>query len=146
VTKTPTITLTPTQTATGTLPTHTFTPTATPTNTITMTPTMTSTPGVFAFKLSPKPGADGKVKFQWGLTMKALEVNVKIFTSGFRMVRQFGFDKHHQSENIMPGEHEMTWDGKDEEDRTMPPGNYLCFIEAETEKKTYEASGMTNIP
>jgi flagellar hook assembly protein FlgD len=116
------------------------------TNTVTMTPTATSTPGVFQFKVSPKPEADGKIKFHWGLTMRAQAVNVKIFTSGFRMVRQFSFEKHQHEDNLLPGEHEMTWDGRDEEDRRMPPGNYLCFIEAETEKKTYEASSKTNIP
>ena len=40
----------------------------------------------------------------------------------------------------------MSWDGKDEEDRAMPPGNYLCFIVVETEKKDYESSAKTNIP
>ncbi len=167
-TDTATVTLTPTATVspTGTLPTQTFSPTIThtptvtltrtvttsptktrtSTATITMTPTLTSTPGVFLFKVSPKPEADGKIKFEWGTTIRAKETNVKIFTSGFRLVRQFSFDRNVHPENLNVGQHEMTWDGKDEEDRAMPPGNYLCFIVVETEKKDYESSAKTNIP
>jgi hypothetical protein len=161
VTQTPTITLTPTQTATGTLPTKTNTPTMTnsatltptgtfPTKTftptVTLTPTLTSTPGVFVFTVSAKPEVDGKIKFHWGSTFKSREVDVKIFTTGFRLVRQFNFDRHEHGENLNPGEHEMSWDGRDDEDRPMPAGNYMCFIEVSAEKKTYEASAMTHIP
>ncbi|HTA76195.1 MAG TPA: hypothetical protein VK791_03440 [bacterium] len=141
----PTITHTPTVTLTYTI-TNSPTKTSTCTSTITMTPTLTSTPGVFLFKVSPKPEVDGKIKFEWGTTIKSKETNVKIFTSGFRMVRQFSFDRNTHPENLNPGQHEMTWDGKDEEDRAMPPGNYLCFIVVETEKKDYESSAKTNIP
>jgi flagellar hook assembly protein FlgD len=111
-----------------------------------MTPTATSTPGIFKFKVSPKPEADGQIKFQWETTMKAKEVDVKIFTSGFRIVRQFSFDQHHQTDNLKAGSHDMAWNGKDEEDRPMPPGVYLCFILVQTAEKDYEASGKTNIP
>ncbi len=78
--------------------------------------------------------------------MKAKEVDVKIFTSGFRIVRQFSIDQHHQNENLKAGPHDIDWNGKDEQDRAMPPGIYLCFILVQTEKKDYEASGKTNIP
>jgi hypothetical protein len=160
-TNTPTITFTPTETNTGTIPTNTFSPTYTrtytptatgtlPTKTftptITWTPTLTATPGVFDFTVSPKPEADGKIKFRWGSTFKSREVDVKVFTTGFRLVRQFNFDRHEHGENLNPGEHEMSWDGKDEEDRPMPAGNYMCFIEVSAEKKTYAASAMTHIP
>ncbi len=111
-----------------------------------MTPTLTSTPGVVWFTVSAKPEPDGKIKFKWDSTFKAKEVDVKIFTTGFRLVRQFNYDKHEHGENLNPGEHEIYWDGKDEEDRPMPAGNYLCFIEAMAEKRSYEASAMTNIP
>jgi len=111
-----------------------------------MTPTLTSTPGVFKFFVSPKPEVDGNIKFQWGTTVSAQEINVKVFTSGFRLVRQFSFDKHQHNENLSPGEHEMSWDGRDEQNRAMPPGNYLCFIIVETENKNYDASAKTNIP
>jgi flagellar hook assembly protein FlgD len=111
-----------------------------------MTPTATSTPGVSVFKVSPKPEADGTIKFQWETTTKAKEVDVKVFTSGFRMVRQFSFDQHQQNENLKAGPHETTWDGKDEQGRPMPSGTYLCFILIQTDKKDYEASGKTEIP
>lgn len=78
--------------------------------------------------------------------MNAREVDVKVFTSGFRIVRQFSFDQHVQKENLIAGPHDMTWNGKDEQDRAMPPGNYLCYILVQTDKKDYEASGKTNIP
>jgi flagellar hook assembly protein FlgD len=78
--------------------------------------------------------------------MRAKEVDIKVFTSGFRIVRQFSFDQHAHNENLKEGPHDMTWNGKDEQDRPMPSGNYLCYILVGTEKKDYEASGKTNIP
>jgi flagellar hook assembly protein FlgD len=155
ITFTPTITNTPTITPTGTIPTNTPTnsptatgtqPTKTPTNSPTATATATSTPGIFVFKVSPKPEPDGKIKFQWEATMKAKEVDVKVFTSGFRMVQQFSFDPHNQADNLKTGPHEVAWDGKDDQQRPMPPGDYLCFILVQTDKKDYEASGKTEIP
>ena len=145
-TPTPTITLTPTQTATGTLATATATRTKTVTPTATVTNTATSTPGVFEFIVSPKPEADGLIRFKWGATVKVKEVDVKIFTSGFRLVRQFSFDRLNHNEYLLSGPHDITWNGKDEEDRAMPSGVYICFILVETDKKDYEASGKTEIP
>jgi flagellar hook assembly protein FlgD len=139
---TATYTLTPTLTPT---PTHTPTYTYTPTYTKTFTPTNTSTPGVFKFKVSPLPEG-GQIKFQWGTTVPADEVYLKIYTSGFRLVREFHFTSTYGPENLTGGTHEMGWDGKDEEGRPMPPGNYLCFIDINVGKKRYEASGKTEIP
>jgi flagellar hook assembly protein FlgD len=96
--------------------------------------------------VSPKPEADGVIRFKWGATVKAREVDVKIFTSGFRLVRQFSFDKHEHNENLSTGPHEITWNGRDEEDRAMPSGIYLCYILVETDKKDYEDSSKTEIP
>lgn len=158
ITLSPTITPTPTVTSTGTLPTSTWTPTITLTSTITYTPTKTctitptftltstATPGVFKFFVSSKPDRDGQIKFNWGANVKADEVNLKVYTSGFRLAREFDFNKEQNPENLTAGPHEITWDGKDEEDRPMPPGSYLCFVRVNVDKKTYEASGKTNIP
>ena len=86
------------------------------------------------------------MKFTWGTTTPADEVFLKIYTSGFRLVREFHFDKDENPENLSADTHELNWDGKDEEKRPMPPGNYLCFIDIKVGKLKYEASGKTEIP
>jgi flagellar hook assembly protein FlgD len=47
---------------------------------------------------------------------------------------------------LTKGPHEFKWDGKDEQNRPMPPGSYFCFIDINVKKKTYEASSKTEIP
>lgn len=152
---TATFTLTSTPTATGTLTpsvtptstdTATFTATPTPTHTLTPTPTATSTPGVFQFTVSPKPDGQGQVHFSWGTTIPADEAFLKIYTSGFRVVREFVFNRKENPEFLPAGVHDFTWDGKDEQKRAMAPGTYLCFINVNVGKKRYEASGKTEIP
>ena len=71
---------------------------------------------------------------------------MRIYTSGFRLVRDFSFNKIEKPEYLTSGTHEITWDGKDDQMRAMPPGNYLCFISVSVGKKSYEASGKTEIP
>jgi flagellar hook assembly protein FlgD len=56
------------------------------------------------------------------------------------------FNKDEKPEFLTSGNHETSWNAKDEEDRPMPPGNYLCYISISVGKKTYEASGKTEIP
>lgn len=155
ITYTPTITSTPTNTPTGTLtPSNTYTPTftitltptPTPTRTPTVTPTATSTPGVFKFSVSPKPDAQGVINFSWGTTIPADEAFLKIYTSGFRVVREFYFNKDENSDYLPAGTHDFSWDGKDDNKRPLPPANYLCFIDVNAGKKKYEASGKTEIP
>ena len=107
---------------------------------------MTSTPGVFVFSVSPKPDEQGAVRFKWGTTCPADEVFLSIYTSGYRIVRKFGFNKKEKSEFLASGEHEYTWDGRDENKRPMAPGIYLCFIQVNVGKKRYEASGKTEVP
>ncbi len=128
--------------------THTPTNTATRTftSTPTSTPTLTSTPGVFQFSVSPELDVNGKIQFNWGSTIQSEEVSIKIYTSGFRLVRAFSFDKREHPENLDAGIHDLTWDGRDEGGHPMPTGNYFCFININAGKKTYEASGRTNIP
>ncbi len=152
---TPTFTATAAPTSTSTsldTPTITPSPTATPTfsmtptNAQTATATITSTPGVFQFFVSPKPDAEGNLHFKWGTNIPAEQVFVKVFSNGFRIVFGLEFNKGQQPEFLTAGEHETVWDGKDEEKRRMPPGNYLCFIEVRAGGKSYEASGKTDIP
>ncbi len=154
-TSTPTQTQTPTITSTGTLqptstptcsPTSTPTISPTPTLTVTFTPTYTSTPGVFKFSVSPKPDAQGKVNFSWGTTIPADEAYLKIYTSGFRMVREFNFNRDENTDYLTAGSHDFTWDGKDDNQKSLPPATYLCFIDVNVGKKKYEASGKTEIP
>jgi hypothetical protein len=154
-TGTPTITGTPTCTPTGTLspsltftPTDTITPTVTKTATRTPTATLTatSTPGVFKFSVSPKPDASNQIHFSWGTTVNAERAYLKIFTSGLRPVRDFDYSKDEKPEYLSKGLHEVVWDGRDEDSRPMPPGSYICFISITAGKKTYEASGKTEIP
>jgi flagellar hook assembly protein FlgD len=111
-----------------------------------VTPTYTSTPGVFQFSVSSQPDANGQIHFNWGSTIRSDEVAIKIYTSGFRLVRAFDFDKHEHPEYLDAGLHEVVWDGKDEQGRMMPPETYLCFINIVAGKRTYEASGRTSFP
>jgi len=150
-----TITNTPTDTPTGTLtPSNTFTPTSTPTMTstktftptITHTPTATSTPGVYKFTVSPKPDGQGLVHFVWATTIAADETYVRVYSSGFRLVWEVNFNKNEKPENLTLGSHEAAWNGQDDEGRSMPPGTYLCFVSLTVGKKSYEASGKTDIP
>jgi hypothetical protein len=153
---TPTHTFSPTVTATGTQLTYTPTRTATATKTSTatqtstvtrtMTPTPTSTPGIYKFFVPPKPDGSGQIQFSWGCNVEASETFLRIFTSGFRIVREFDFFKKESPGMLTKGDHQVNWDGKDEEGRPMPPGTYLCFVSITVGKKTYESSGMTNIP
>jgi hypothetical protein len=146
----------PTVTPTGTLTpsTPTFTPTitpsptftATPTSTFTPTPTVTSTPGISKFSVSSKADGQGQINFNWGNTLPADEAFLKIYTSGFRIVREFEFSPTESAGYLTAENHEFTWDGKDENARAMPSGIYLCFIELSIGKKQYEASGKTEIP
>ncbi len=154
-TNTPTATITgtqspsatPTFTKTVTLsPTVTSSPTQTSTRTSTLTPTYTPTPGVFEFKVSPKPDAEGKISFDWGVNIPAESVFLKIYTSGFRLARDFEFNKTDSPDYLTQGSHTFRWDAKDEENRPMPPGIYLCFIDINVKKKTYQASSKTEIP
>jgi len=159
LTPTPTITFTitnsPTNSPTGTLtpsdtPTRTITPTSTNTPTftatITHTPTATSTPGVFKFNVSSKPDGEGHVRFSWGTTIPADEAYLRVYTSGFRLVWEENYNSKEKPENLTSGGHETVWNGKDDEGRIMPPGTYLCFISLTVGKKTYEASGKTEMP
>lgn len=156
-TMTPTVTMTwsPTSSPTGTLSpsltptptsTHTSTPTKTATRTPTSTPTATPTPGVFKFLVSPKPDAQGQIHFSWGVNVQVDQVYLKVYTSGFRLVWDESFGKEKRPDYLTSGDHEVTWDGKDEEGRPMPPGLYLCFLDMTAGKKNYQSSGKTEIP
>jgi len=124
----------------------TVTPTCTISRTPTITLTPTSTPGVFKFDVSPKPDAQGRISFGWEVNIPADRVYLKIYSSGFRLARDFEFSKIDSPDYLTRGPHLFYWDGKDEQTRRMPPGNYLCFIDINVKKKVYEASSKTEIP
>ena len=86
------------------------------------------------------------IHFKWGTTVPADEVFISIYTSGYRVVRKFSFNKDQNPEYLTPGDHEYTWNGMDEKKRPLAPGIYLCFINVHVGKKHYEASGKTEIP
>jgi flagellar hook assembly protein FlgD len=73
-------------------------------------------------------------------------VYLKIYSSGFRLVRDFEFNKVDSPDYLTRGTHEFYWDGKDEQNRPMPPGDYICVINVDVKKKVYEASSKTDIP
>jgi flagellar hook assembly protein FlgD len=98
------------------------------------------------FTVSPKPDDTGLIKFSWGVNIPSDSVILNVYTSGFRLVRNFEFNKEETPDYLTPGSHEYTWDRKDEENRLMPPGIYLCFVDIRAGKKKYEASGKTEIP
>jgi hypothetical protein len=144
-TNSPTGTLTPILTNTST-PTDTPTATVTSSFTATPSPTWTSTPGVFQFTVSPKPDAQGQIHFQWGTTIPADEAYLRVFTSGFRLVWEDVFNKDQKPEFLTTDPHDVTWNGRDDQGRPMPPGSYICFISVTVGKKTYESSAKTEIP
>jgi len=61
-------------------------------------------------------------------------------------VQDFTFNKDNSPEYLTAGTHEFTWDGKDEQKRPMPPGVYLCFVNARVGNKSYDFGGQTEIP
>lgn len=71
---------------------------------------------------------------------------MRVYTSGFRLVWEENFNPKEKPEFLTLGTHETTWNGKDDEGRSMPPGTYLCFISLTVGKKTYEGSGKTEMP
>jgi hypothetical protein len=138
---TPTGTLTPAFVGTLTVtPTITKTGTVTPTATRTVTGTPTPTPGVFHFKISPRP-VQGSLHFEWGANMQSQEVDLIVYTSSFRPVRRFIFSPDNRVDFLTPGVHEFVWNGLDEQNRPLAPGTYLCFIDIKVRKTNYEASG-----
>lgn len=74
------------------------------------------------------------------------ETFLRIYTSGFRTVREFIFNKDQKPEYLTLETHEFAWDGRDEENRSMTPGTYHCIISVRAGKKNYEASGKIDIP
>ncbi len=139
-TPTPTATLVVIATAT---PKATATRTPTPTVTVTFTPT--STPGVFSFKVSPHP-VQGSVHFEWGSTMQCQRVTLVVYTGSFRPVSRFTFDASNRVDFLAKGVHEFVWNCLDDENRSLVPGTYLCFVSLKVNKASYEASGEFATP
>lgn len=139
-TPTPAATLTATPTST---PHATATGTATSTVTVTFTPT--STPGVFSFKVSPHP-VQGSVHFEWGATMQCQRVTLVVYTGSFRPVSRFTFDASNRVDFLAKGVHEFVWNCLDDQNRSLVPGTYLCFVSLKVNKTNYEASGEFTTP
>jgi flagellar hook assembly protein FlgD len=74
------------------------------------------------------------------------EAYLRIFTSGYRMVWETTFTKAEKPEFLEAGDHDVTWNGRDDQSRPMPPGYYICFISVTVGKKTYETNSKTEIP
>jgi hypothetical protein len=110
-----------------------------------VTSTPTSTPGVFQFKVSPHP-VQGAIHFQWGATMQSQEVTLIVYTGSFRPVSRFVFNAGNRVDYLTAGVHEFVWNGLDEENRSLVPGSYLCFIGVKVRKINYEASGEFATP
>ena len=139
---------TPTPTSTAALvstPTPRATATATSTPTVTVTFTPTSTPGVFSFKVSPHP-VQGSVHFEWGATMQCQQVSLEIYTGSFRPVSRFIFNADRRVDFLAKGVHEFVWNCLDDENRSLVPGTYLCFVRLKVNKSGYEASGEFTTP
>ncbi len=78
--------------------------------------------------------------------MPADEVSLRVYTSGFRLVQKFAFNSEDGEDQLNDGIHMYLWDGLDEVKRSVPPGNYLCFITVYVGKKKYEAAGQFEVP
>lgn len=71
---------------------------------------------------------------------------MRVFTSGFRLVWEEVFNKDQKPEFLTTDPHDVTWNGRDDQGRPMPPGSYICFISVTVGKKSYESSSKTEIP
>ena len=121
------LTATPTATGTPTV-TITATSTATVTSTVTSTVTVTSTIGIGAFQVDPKTLAGGPVTVHWNLTSPVDRLNVKVFTSSFRMLKRFPLNLKAMPDYFKAGDHDLIWDGLDDRGRHLVPGRYYLFL------------------
>jgi flagellar hook assembly protein FlgD len=94
----------------------------------------------------PARPVDGKIRFHWGTTIPADEVFIRVYSSGFRLVRNFEFNSKNDSDQLTAGTHDFDWDCTDDVKRVLHPGTYLCFIEVKSGKTKFEANGQTEIP
>lgn len=78
--------------------------------------------------------------------MQSQEVDLSIFTESFRPLRRFVFNADNRVDFLAKGKHEFVWNGLDEENRSLVPGTYLCFISAKVHKSNYQASGDFRTP
>jgi hypothetical protein len=125
-------------------PTATETPTAVPSPTSTSTPTPTSTPGLSAFRADPS-NLPGPVTVSWELPQAVDKVQLKVFTSGFRMVRSFPFPKGTE-EWTASGPKTLVWDGLDGRGKPLMPGTYFLFLTARKGKSTYTGKAQVQAP
>ena len=125
--------------------TPTATATVTFTATVTSTATSTSTPGIASFQVEPKT-LSGSVTLRWELTADMLHLQVKVFTSSFRMLRSFPMDIKKTPELFKTGAHSMPWDGLDDRGHHLVSGRYYLFLSANKGKLKFTAEDQVDQP
>jgi hypothetical protein len=75
-----------------------------------------------------------------------LHLQVKVFTSSFRMLKRFSWDPKTQASLYKIGSHEITWDGLDDRGRHLIPGRYYLFLSAEKGKAKFTAEDQVDQP
>jgi hypothetical protein len=149
-----TATPTPTQSETATdtpvsspsdTPTWTGTDTPTPTPTPSATATVTFPPGLSAFRVEPAV-LPGPVTLFWENAMAVDRYQLKVFTSSFRLLKSFPFDKETQKDLHGIGLQSLTWDGLDDRGNSLPPGTYYLFLGARMGKGTFTTKTQVKAP
>jgi flagellar hook assembly protein FlgD len=106
---------------------------------------MTSTPGISSFQVEPKI-LSGSVTLRWELTADMLRLQVKVFTSSFRMLKRFPMDIKKTPELFKTGTHEIIWDGLDDRGQHLISGRYYLFLSANKGKLSFSAEDQVNQP
>jgi hypothetical protein len=82
-----------------------------------------STPPAFRLDV-PRPSVFGRSAAIGFALPKAAEASLSVYDATGKLVRQL------RSGATAAGEHRLTWDGRDEQGRSVPSGAYFCRLEA----------------
>jgi hypothetical protein len=68
-----------------------------------------------------------------------IQVDIDIFDLAGRRVRQL----HSASQSA--GDYRAVWDGRNDGDEAVPPGNYICLIKAESQARTFTTAKVVGV-
>jgi hypothetical protein len=76
--------------------------------------------------------------------MKRLQL--KLFTSSFRMLKRFPFDREAKPEFFKAGPHDLVWDGLDDRGKRLVAGRYYLFLTVDAGKVKFTAETQVEQP
>jgi hypothetical protein len=107
---------------------------------------MTSTPGISLFQVDPEKLAAGPATIRWAFTSDMKHLQIKLFTSSFRMLKRFPMSLESHKLFYQTGTHELSWDGLDDRGRHLVTGRYYLFLSADQGKIKYTAESQVDQP